>query len=76
MRKRTTQVLLLLLLVFSWAVGSLEDFCLNSLNDEIEKLEIVSHYQKEERDILSLPHLAGTIVNGNNGTVSVGPRIS
>lgn len=49
---------------------------MNFLNDEIETLEIVSHYQEEERDVLSLPHLAGTIVNGNNGTVSVGPRIS
>lgn len=76
MRKRTTQVSLLKLLLFSWKVRSQEDFCLNFLNDEIEKLEIVSHYQKEERGILSLPHLAGTIVNGNNGTVPVGPRIS
>lgn len=52
--------------MFSWKVESLEGFCFNFLNHEIGKLEMVSRYQKEERDIISLLHLGGTSVNWNN----------
>lgn len=38
-------------------------FCLNFLNYEIENLEMVSDYQKEEWDILPLLRLGGTIVS-------------
>lgn len=34
--------------VFLWEEELLEDFCLNFLNFEIEKLEMINHYQKEK----------------------------
>lgn len=47
--------------VFSWEEESLEDFYVDFLSFEIEKLQMISHCQKE-RDV-SLLHLDGTIVD-------------